>query len=127
LQLYIQHKKEKCLNYFIELKLADSARPKSPQDSVAFIEGFVLPSLEIMDKWQKEGQVLAGGPVAGAIALALIIKAESVQELEELCESLPLWPVMETRVVPLQTFSGRRTAVQDLLKSLRERVASKKS
>ncbi len=109
------------------MKLADSARPKSPQDSVAFIEGFVLPSLEIMDKWQKEGQVLAGGPVAGAIVLALIIKAESVQELDELCESLPLWPVMETRVVPLQTFSGRRTAVQDLLKSLRERVASMKS
>jgi hypothetical protein len=75
------------------MKLVDSARPKSPQDSVAFIEGFVLPSLEIMDKWQKEGQVLAGGPVASTIALALIIKAESVQELDELCESLPLWPV----------------------------------
>jgi hypothetical protein len=51
----------------MEMKLADSARPKSPQDGVAFIEGFVLPSLEIMDKWQKEGQVLAGGPVAGEL------------------------------------------------------------
>jgi len=115
------------MNYFIEMKLADSARPKSPQDGVAFIEGFVLPSLEIMVKWQKEGQVLGGGPVAGTIALALIIKVESVQELDELCESLPLWPVMETRVVPLQTFSGRRTAVQDRLESLRELVASMKS
>jgi muconolactone delta-isomerase len=115
------------MNYFVEMKLADSARPKSPQDGVAFIEGFVLPSLEIMDKWQKEGQVLAGGPVAGAIALALIIKAESVQELDQLVESLPVWPVMETRVVPLQTFSGRRTAVQERLESLRELVASMKS
>jgi Muconolactone delta-isomerase len=109
------------------MKLADSARPKSPQDSVAFIEGFVLPYLEIMDEWQKEGQVLVGGPIAGAIALALIVKAESVQKLDELCESLPLWPVMEPRIAPLQTFSGRKTAVQNRLKSLRKRVASMKS
>jgi Muconolactone delta-isomerase len=107
------------MNYLIEMKLADSARSKSPQDSVTFIKQFVLPSLEILDKWQTEGRVLAGGPVAGAIALALIVRAESVQELDELVESLPVWVVMETRVMPLQTFSGRATAVQKKLESLR--------
>jgi hypothetical protein len=81
-------------NYFVEMKLADSARPKSPQDGVTFIEGFVLPSLEILDQLQKEGRLLAGGPVAGAIELALIVRAESVQELDELVESLPVWVLM---------------------------------
>ena len=115
------------MNYLIEMKLADSARPKSPQDGVTFIEGFVLPSLEILDQLQKEGRLLAGGPVAGAIELALIVRAESVQELDELVESLPVWVLMETRVVPLQTLSGRATAVQHKLESFRAIVASMKS
>jgi hypothetical protein len=61
----------------------------SPQEGLTFIEQFVLPTPDLCKKLRGEKKILAGGPVAGAIALALIIKAESMLELDELIESLP--------------------------------------
>lgn len=97
--------------------MATSATPW--QDRVTFIEQFVPPSLENLDRCQKVGQVLAGGPVAGAIELALIIKAESVQELDELVESLPVWALMETGVVPASNICRPSNSSSTKLESLR--------
>jgi hypothetical protein len=55
---------------------------ESPQEGRIFIEQFVLPTLELCKKLLEEKKILAGGPVGGAIALALVIEAESVQELD---------------------------------------------
>jgi len=57
--------------------------------------------------------------VSGAIALALVVRAESIQELDELIESLPIWPRMETTVTPLTSFEGRMVAVRLRLERLR--------
>jgi hypothetical protein len=94
------------------MKLADSGRSASPQELLIFIEQFVLPTLDLCKRLEDEKKILAGGPVAGAIALAVVIKAESVQELDELIESLPIWPRMETTVTPLTSFEGRKVAVE---------------
>jgi muconolactone delta-isomerase len=107
------------MQYLVQMKLADSGRSASPQEGVTFIEQFVLPTLELCKKLQEEKKILAGGPVSGAIALALVIKAESIQELDELVGSLPLWPRMETTVIPLTSFEGRMAAVRPRLESLR--------
>ena len=47
---------------------------------------------------------------------------ESVQELDELIEGLPLWPLMETSVIPLTSFEGRIAAVQSKLKQLKSLI-----
>ena len=107
------------MQYLVEMNLADSGRPQSQQEGVTFIEQFVFPTLELCNKLQEEKKILAGGPVAGAIALALIIKAESIQELDELLESLPIWPLMETTVTPLTSFEGRRVSIRLRLEGLR--------
>jgi hypothetical protein len=39
-----------------------------------------------------------------------------------LIESLPLWPLMETTVIPLTTFEGRIQAVQSKLKQLKSMI-----
>ncbi len=104
------------------MKLADSGRAASPQEGATFIEQFVLPSLDLCKKLQDEQKILAGGPVAGAIALALVVKADSTQELDELIESLPIWPRMETTVTPLTSFEGRAVALRPRLESLRAMV-----
>ena len=57
--------------------------------------------------------------MSGAIALALVVRAESIQELDELIESLPIWPRMETTVTPLTSFEGRMGAVRLRLERLR--------
>jgi hypothetical protein len=103
------------------MKLAGPARPAGPQEGISFIEQFVLPTLETCKRLEGENKVLAGGPVGGTIALAMIVAVESIQELDELLEGLPLWPLMETTVVPLTSFDGRMAAVRATLERLKER------
>jgi hypothetical protein len=110
------------MRYLVEMKLFGSARPRDPQDGIILIERYILPSIEICRKWQADGKLLAGGPVSASIQLAIVLEAESVQELDVLVESLPVWPLMETRVTPLTTFEDRIQAVQSKLKQLKSLV-----
>ena len=107
------------MQYLVQMKLADSGHTASPQEGLTFIEQFVLPTLDLCTKLEGEKKILAGGPVGGAIALALVIKAESIQDLDELIQSLPIWPRMETTVTPLTSFEGRMVAVRPRLERLR--------
>jgi len=103
----------------VEMKLATHSRPNSPEDGIAFLEGYIFPSLEMLNKLEEEKKVIAGGPMTGTIGIALMVKAESAQELDELLASLPVWPLMETAVTPLTTFQGRSAAVRPRLERLK--------
>ena len=111
------------MQYLVELRLARSSRVMSPGEGIAFIEELVFPTLEQCTKLLEQGRILAGGPMSGAVALALIVTAESAQELDDLITKLPLWPRMETQVIPLTTFEGRK---QSLLSKLRELKAQER-
>lgn len=105
------------MNYLVQLKLAN--RPANPQEGVVFIEQFILPTLELCKKLEAEKKIVAGGPLSGAIALCVIVNAESAQELDALITSLPVWPLMETTVTPLSTFDVRLQAVRARLQQLK--------
>ena len=98
------------MQYLVQMKLADAVRPKNPEDSIAFIKQYVFPTLDVCDKLLEEKKIVAGGPLGGAIALAIVVSAESIQELDDILESLPVWPMMQTTVIPLTSFAGRRDA-----------------
>jgi hypothetical protein len=112
------------MQYMVQMKLANSSRPLTPQQGIGFIEQFILPTLEKCNQLQQEKTILAGGPVGGAVALALIINADSIEQLDGIVESLPVWPLMETTVTPLTTFSDRSAAISVRLNSLRTVPAS---
>jgi muconolactone delta-isomerase len=105
------------MNYLVQLKLA--SQPDTPQEGIVFIEQFILPTLELCKRLEAEKKILAGGPVSGAVALSLIVSAESVQELDDLITSLPVWPRMETTVTPLTTFDARMQAIRVRLEQLK--------
>ena len=108
------------MNYLVQLKLAK--RPETPQESRVFIEQSILPTLEMCKRLEAEKRIVAGGPLSGAIALALIVNAKSAEELDGLISSLPVWPRMETTgstVTPLSTFDVRMQAVRARLEELR--------
>ena len=107
------------MQYLVQLKLGSSARPMTPEDGIAFIEQFIFPMLEMCKKLQEEKKIAAGGPVSGSVALALIVNAESVQELDDLITSLPVWPRMETEVTPLTTFDARKHSLAARLEALK--------
>ncbi|MDA8090042.1 MAG: hypothetical protein M0Z61_07455 [Nitrospiraceae bacterium] len=110
------------MQYLVQLRLSSYARPMTPEDGIAFIEQFIFPTLEICKKLQEEEKIAAGGPVSGAIALVLIVNAESPEELDGLIASLPVWPRMDTEVTPLTTFDARRQSLAARLEALRSQV-----
>jgi muconolactone delta-isomerase len=111
------------MQYLVDMKLAAYSRPTGgPQDGSTFIEQLIIPSLELCKKLEHEKKILAGGPANGAIRLVMIVSAESAQELDELIESLPIWPQMETTVTPLTSFNGRMVAVRPRLERLKAKL-----
>lgn len=107
------------MQYLVQMKLADSGRPTTAEAGIAFIEQFILPTLEVCKTLESEKKILAGGPVGGAVALALIVSAESIHELDGLITGLPIWPRMETEVTALTSFDGRMSSVRPRLEQLR--------
>ncbi len=49
----------------------------------------------------------------------MIVEAGSGLELDELIANLPVWPQMETSVMPLTTFDGRIDALRPRLERLK--------
>jgi muconolactone delta-isomerase len=107
------------MQYLVQLHLSSASRPMSQNEGISLIEEFILPTLELCKKLQEEKKILAGGPMSGAIALALIVNAESAQELDDLITGLPIWPRMETQVTPLSTFDVRMRSLLPRLEQLK--------
>ena len=106
------------MQFLVQLRLSGSRRPLNAHEGIAFIKGLVFPTLHQCEKLQEQGKILAGGPMSGAVALALIVSAESAQELDDLITTLPVWSQMETEVIPLTTFDGRRRSLVSKLAEL---------
>jgi len=99
------------MKYLVQMKLASSNRPATPQEGIAFHRAYTL---ELCRKFEAEKRIIAGGAVSGSVALALLVKAESAQEVDDLLTSLPVWPRMETTVTHSTALKvGCRQSVRD--------------
>lgn len=108
------------MQFLVQMKLVAQARPASPEAGATFFNGYIRPTLELGRKLMDQKKILAGGPISGAIGLALIVNADSPRELDEVLTSLPVWPFMEVEVTPLTTFEDRAQTIQRRLGSSRE-------
>ncbi len=90
-----------------------------PEDMVELIEDYILPGFEALKKLQLENKILAGGVPVSERAVAFIIDAATNEELDQIMRSLPLWPVLEWQVTPLQSFEGRAFHDRRMLQQLK--------
>ncbi len=104
--------------FLVELDHVKSGSPLTSEQGRAFIEQTIFPTLARAEELVAEGKIVGGGAIAGRIALRFILQADSLPDADRLVSSLPLWPLAETRVIPLVAFSERRTSVQAILKTL---------
>ena len=100
------------MQYLVQRRIVPQGRPMSVEEGEAFFREFIRPTLELCKKLQDEEMILAGGPISGAMGLALVVKAESAKELDDLVTSLPVWPRMETDITPLTTFQDRAPSIE---------------
>jgi len=109
--------------FLVEVDHVESGTVSSPDAGRAFIEQVIFPTLARLDQLVAEKTLVSGGPVAGRVALRLIVEAESSEHLDRIVTSLPLCAVAETRITPLVTVGERRDHVKKLL----ERLAAMRS
>lgn len=93
--------------------------PGSPAEAINLLEGLVIPTFDMLIKWEKEGKIVGGLPT-GARAVVMIVEAESNHELDRMVRSLPLWPMLDWRVVPLESVAGRAEIERQIVKELKE-------
>jgi len=108
--------------FLIELDHVKSGTMLGPEAGQAFIEKIIFPTLTRAEELVKEEKILAGGTVLGRVALRFIAQADSLQEMDLIISSLPIWTVAETRVTPLIGLDDRRSHVQKLLERVQELV-----
>src|SRR5215470_15909588 len=106
------------MQFLVELDHVKSGAQMSAEAARSFIEQVIFPTIARAEQLIKERKIVSGGPVAGRIALRLIVEAESASLADQLVTSLPLWPLAETRVTPLISFAERREHAQKLLENL---------
>ena len=106
------------MKFLVELDHVKGGQPFTEETARAFIEGIIFPTLDKAEQLAQQGLIVAGGPVAGRIALRFIADVETNRQLDLLVSSLPLWAVADARVTPLIDFKDRRDHVQGLLQRM---------
>lgn len=104
------------MKFLVEIDRPNPGFPMTNEAARTFMDSVILPTLGRGEQLAKEGFIVAGGPVAGRIALRFIVDVESAARLDDLLTSIPLWGVAETCVTPLIEFSDRRAHVLTLLR-----------
>ena len=107
------------MEYLVDMHLADSGRSTTPAEGLTFVEQYVLPTLDLCERLEQQGRIIAGGPVSGAVALSFIIRADSAREIDDLVGGLPIWPRMMTTVTPLTSWKERAAALRPRLERLK--------
>ena len=92
----------------------------SPAEAVQVLENIVLPSFDMLIKFEAEGKILGGGLPIGDRAFVFIVEASSNEELDQLLRSIPMWGSLKWKVTALQTFGGRATQERDAVKELKK-------
>ncbi len=98
---------------------AIDVNPTTPPGEVAkMIEHRVIPSLEMIAKWEEEGKITGGG-FAGRRAGAFILEAASHEEVAKLLASLPYWSIIKWKVIPLQSTRAQVDMARQQLQALK--------
>ena len=89
--------------YLVKLEFIEENNAGKPiQEVLAFIEGLVAPSLEVLEK-AVQNKKISGGLVAGAREGYFVMDASSHEEIAGFLRGLPFWQAMKVTVVPLQS------------------------
>ena len=111
------------MRYLVEFDHHKTGQPFTEDTARAFTERIIFPTLVRAQELVQQGRIVAGGPIAGRIALCFIVDVESAQQLDQLVYSLPIYTVADTRVTPLIEFGDRHADVEALFRRMTQAPA----
>jgi len=98
------------LRFLVIGKDIDYGGPVDPREVKMVLEQLYKPSFEMLKKWEMNEKGV-GGVFAAQRGGAIILEAESAEELSPKIKSLPFWARESWEIIPLQTF---QSAIEDL-------------
>ncbi|HXX39908.1 MAG TPA: muconolactone Delta-isomerase family protein [bacterium] len=106
------------MRYLVIGKATNFMAGMQPPQVAQMLDTLVLPSLEMLEKWEREGRI-HGGIFAGRRAHCMIIEAASNDELNELLPTLPFWGIMEWKITPLAAYEGTVKRTREMSQRLK--------
>ena len=91
-----------------------------PEQLVPILDQAILPSLEMLARWEEEGKI-QGGIFPGERAGAWVMEADSSEEVGRTLASLPFWGQVKWHVRALQTMRSsveREQGVREQLQAV---------
>ena len=98
------------MKYLVVGDFIDPGPMMAPPQVVQMFEKAILPSLDMLAKWEADKKI-TGGIYVGDRKGVFVVEAESNEEVDKMIQSLPFWGLLKWNVSALNTFAAR--SVQD--------------
>jgi muconolactone delta-isomerase len=109
------------MRFLVTIDGSDIGVGMPPEQLAQQIDQMVIPSLEQLVQWDREGRIHGGGYTAARGAV-FMIDADSSEEVDRLLTSLPYWGLVKLDVKPLIPTSAMLERGPAMIQRLQERA-----
>ena len=109
------------MRFLVTIDGSDLGVGMPPEQLVQVIDQMVIPSIEQLAQWDREGRIHGGGYTA-ARGVVFMIDADSSEEVDQLVSSLPYWGLVKIEVKPLISTSAMLERGRAMIQALHERA-----
>lgn len=100
--------------FFVTAENVENGLLVGPEQLTMYINQMVIPSLQMLGKWEEEGRI-KGGVLAGQRAGAFFCEAASAEDLNQMLQQLPFWGTHRWAVTPLISWRSEVSHAQQLV------------
>jgi muconolactone delta-isomerase len=111
------------MRFLVKGEGRDIGGQSDPREFSGMLERVIVPSLQMLEKWEKEGKFIGGHP-AGRRASVYITEAPSVEELTKTLAKLPFHRLINWEIIPLVTSTVQLEAVQEQINATKHMVTA---
>jgi len=109
------------MRFLVTIDGSDVGAGMPPERLAEALERMVIPGMEQLVEWEREGRIHGGGYTA-ARGGVFIIDADSSEEVDRLVTGLPHWGLVKVDVKPLISASAMLERSRAMLHRVQERV-----
>ena len=118
---FSSHAEGEANRYLVTGTYIDPGALQPPEAAGKIWETSIGPSLEKLVEWEKEGKI-RGGIMVGERRGTFIIDVPSNDNLDQMLQSLPFWPLLQWNIVPLTAFDHRLERDRTVFGAMKEQA-----
>ncbi len=109
------------MRFLVTIDGSDVGAGMPPERLAEALDRMVIPGIEQLVEWEREGRIHGGGYTA-ARGGVFVIDADSSEEVDRLVTGLPHWGLVKVDVKPLISASAMLERSRAMLHRVQERV-----